>query len=66
MANRELKIVGGNFLPSPNSETPNFTLAELERENTFLREQAVNIMLELVVLRESSEQLIVLLAFIPL
>jgi hypothetical protein len=66
MAIRKLKIVEGNFLPSPNSETPNFTLAELERENTFLREQAVNIMLELVVLRESSEQLSVLLAFIPL
>jgi hypothetical protein len=55
MATRELKVVGGNSLPSPNSETPNLTLVELKRENTFLRDQAVNIMLELVVLRESME-----------
>jgi len=53
MSMTELKIVRGNFQSSPNSETLNFTLAELKRENTFLREQAVNILLEIAVLHES-------------
>ena len=44
MAIMELKVVEGNFRPSP--EAPNLTLAELKRENSILREQAVNIMLE--------------------
>ena len=55
MAIRKLRIVKGDFLQSPNSETPNFKLAELQRENTSLREQAVKILLELVVLREGVE-----------
>jgi hypothetical protein len=53
MAIKELKVVEGNFRPSP--ETPNLTLAELKRENSILREQAVNIMLELVALREGKQ-----------
>ena len=57
MAIRKLRIVKGDFLQSPNSETPNFKLADLERENAFLREQAVNIMLELVALREGKQTL---------
>jgi hypothetical protein len=53
MAIRELKVVEGNFRPFP--ETPNLTLAELKQENSFLREQAVNIMLELAALREGKQ-----------
>lgn len=47
MPAQEVKIVEGYFLSSASSEFANFTLATLKQENAMLREQAVNILLEI-------------------
>jgi hypothetical protein len=52
MVSKTSKIAAGNPRTARNSQELDLTLPQLQRENKDLREQAVNILLEMFRLRE--------------
>jgi len=51
MVSKASKIAAGSSSP-PASRESELTLPQLQRENTYLREQAVSLLLEMFALRE--------------